>query len=142
MKVKIHLNEPLAKIPRKGTEGSACYDVYATSKGILADGKIIRYGLGFRLEPPKGTRLDFRPRSGIWKTGLILSNCIGTGDEDFRGEYAAYFYHVVPELKPYNVGDRILQMSIESRHDIEFEETNDLSDTERGSGGFGSTGLT
>ena len=142
MKVKIQLSNYLARIPRKGTEGAACYDIYATSKEILADGKVIRYDLGFRLELPKGTRIDLKPRSSVWKTGLILSNCVGTGDEDFRGEYAAYFYHVVPELQPYSIGDRILQMSIENRHDIEFEETNDLSDTERGSGGFGSTGLT
>lgn len=141
MKVKIHLVNPLAKIPFKATEGSACYDVYATSREFLNGGKIVKYGLGFRLEPTMRTRIDFRPRSSVWRTGLILCNCIGTGDEDFRGEYAAYFYHVVPKFQPYNVGDRILQMSIETRHDIEFEENDELSETERGSGGFGSTGI-
>jgi dUTP pyrophosphatase len=74
------------------------------------------------------------------KTGLILSNCVGTGDEEYRGEYQAFFYHVIPTLPPYNVGDRILQIQLKTREDVVFEITDELSDTQRGTKGFGSTG--
>ena len=68
-----------------------------------------------------------------------MSNCIGTGDEDYRGEYMAIFYHVIPSLPPYNVGDRILQIQLRNREDIDFIQVQELSDTDRGTGGFGST---
>jgi dUTP pyrophosphatase len=84
--------------------------------------------------------LDLRSRSSIHKTGLILSNCIGTGDEEYRGEYQAFFYHVIPTLPPYEVGDRILQIQLKTREDVIFKITKELSETKRGKEGFGSTG--
>ena len=83
--------------------------------------------------------IDFRPRSSIYKTGMILSNCEGTLDEDYRGEIKAYFYKVAPG-KIYKVGDKIGQIKLGFTLPIEFEEVDELSDTKRGSGGFGSTG--
>ena len=137
--VKIKLLHPNARIPQKVINTDACYDVIAISKKDLGDGRI-HYGLGFALELPENTQLDLRPRSSIYKTGLILSNCIGTGDEEYRGEYQAYFYHVIPTLPPYEIGDRILQIQLKTREDVVFEITNELSDTTRGAKGFGSTG--
>lgn len=137
--VKIKLLYKDAKIPKKIIESDACYDVVAVSKEDLGDGRI-KYGLGFALELPEDTQLDLRPRSSIHKTGLILSNCIGTGDEEYRGEYMAVFYRVIPTLQPYEVGDRILQIQLRTREDVIFREVQELSETERGSGGFGSTG--
>jgi dUTP pyrophosphatase len=137
--VKIKLLHPNAQIPKKAIDTDACYDVIATSKKDLGDGRI-HYGLGFALEIPENTQLDLRSRSSIHKTGLILSNCIGTGDEEYRGEYQAVFYHVIPTLPPYEVGDRILQIQLKTREDVIFEITNELSDTTRGAKGFGSTG--
>jgi dUTP pyrophosphatase len=136
--VKIKLLHSNAQIPKKIIETDACYDVIATSREDFGDGRI-KYGLGFALELPVFTQLDLRARSSIHKTGLILSNCIGTGDEDYRGEYMAIFYHVIPTLPPYNVGDRILQIQLRNREDINFIEVQELSDTQRGTGGFGST---
>ncbi len=136
--IKIKLLHPNAQIPKKVIDSDACYDVIAVSKENLGDGRI-HYGLGFALEIPKGTQLDLRSRSSIYKTGLILSNCIGTGDEEYRGEYQAYFYHVIPILPPYEIGDRILQIQLRTREDVEFETIEELSDTERGTNGFGST---
>lgn len=138
-KVKIKLLNPDARTPIRFNETDACYDVYATSKNDYGDGRI-EYGLGFSLELPPNTQLDLRPRSSIYKTGLVLSNSIGTGDEEYRGEYRAVFYHVIPTLEPYEVGDRILQIQLRSREDMEFIPVDDLGDTVRGSGGFGSTG--
>lgn len=137
--IKIKLLHPNAQIPKKAIDTDACYDVVAVSKEDLGDGRI-RYGLGFALEIPKNTQLDLRPRSSIHKTGLILSNCIGTGDEGYRGEFQAVFYHVIKTLPPYEIGDRILQIQLRTREDVVFEPSDELSNTQRGSGGFGHTG--
>lgn len=83
--------------------------------------------------------IDFRPRSSIWKTGMILSNCEGTLDEDYRGEIKAYFYKVAPG-KIYKVGDKIGQIKLGFTLPIEFEEVDELNNTQRGSDCFGSTG--
>lgn len=86
--------------------------------------------------------IDFRPRSSIWKTGMILSNCEGTIDECYRGEVKAYFYHVCPNMPRYKVGDRIGQIKLGISPSIHFEEVDELNmNTERGTSGFGSTGL-
>lgn len=139
MTVKVKILNKDAKVPNRALENDACYDVVATSKKDLGDGRI-QYGLGFALEIPENTQADFRARSSIHKTGLILSNSIGTIDEGYRGEIGAVFYHVIPTLPPYEVGDRILQMQIRSREDVVFEIVDELSETQRGDGGFGSTG--
>ena len=137
--VKIKLLHPDAQIPKKVIDTDACYDVVAVSKKDFGDGRI-HYGLGFALEIPENTQLDLRPRSSVHKTGLILSNCIGTGDEEYRGEFQAVFYHVIPTLPPYEVGDRILQIQMRTREDVIFKEVEVLSDTVRGIGGYGHTG--
>lgn len=81
-----------------------------------------------------------RPRSSVWKTGMVLSNCVGTVDEQYRGEVAVIFYHVLPDMPKYNVGDRVAQICLGKTENIEFEEVDELSETVRGTGGFGSTG--
>jgi dUTP pyrophosphatase len=137
--IKIKLLHPNAQIPKKVIDTDACYDVVAISKEDLGDGRI-HYGLGFALELPENTQLDLRPRSSIHKTGLILSNCIGTGDEEYRGEYQAFFYHIIPTLPPYEIGDKILQIQLKTREDVNFILTEKLSETKRGNKGFGSSG--
>jgi len=139
LKVKIKKLHKDAKVPRKAYNTDACYDIYATSVKDHGDGRI-EYGTGLSMEIPAGTRVDLRPRSSIHKTGLMLSNSIGTGDHGYTGEYKAVFYHVLRDLPAYEIGDRILQMHIESVYDIQFEETDKLSESERGVGGYGSTG--
>jgi len=137
--VKIKLLHPDAQIPKKVIDTDACYDVVAVSKKDFGDGRI-HYGLGFALEIPENTQMDLRPRSSVHKTGLILSNCIGTGDEEYRGEFQAVFYHVIPTLPPYEIGDRILQIQLRTREDVQFQLIEELSNTVRGTGGFGHTG--
>lgn len=152
MNVKIKLLNEKAKIPSKTYENDFCYDVVATSRHNYGDGRI-EYGLGFCLQHEKPTHhkdiefhpdtlfsFDFRARSSIHKTGLILSNCVGTGDEAYTVEYKAVFYHVIPSLKPYEVGDRILQIKIGATEKINFIEVEELNETERGDKGYGSTG--
>lgn len=84
--------------------------------------------------------IDFRPRSSVWKTGMVLANCIGTIDEDYCGEVAAIFYDLLPDMPNYEVGDKIGQIKIGATFPIEFVEVSNLDSTERGDGGFGSTG--
>ena len=91
-------------------------------------------------DTPIELSLDFRPRSSVWKTGLILSNCEGTLDELYRGEVLAYFYEVIPGKEKYKVGDRIGQIKLGFTLPIEFVEGKVNKDTSRGTGGFGSTG--
>lgn len=100
-----------------------------------------KYHLGFALDLPPNTELQVRARSSIFKTGLILSNGIGTGDEGYTGEYSIVFYHVVPELPPYEVGDRVAQIQCVNRADIDFNLVDELPDKDRGEKGWGSSGL-
>jgi dUTP pyrophosphatase len=141
MKIKI---KPLAenfKMPVKGSKDSACYDCYATSMRISENGEVVTYGLGFSAEPPKGYSIDLRSRSSISKTGLSLSNSIGTIDNDYRGEFMAKFYAKgVPVEKMYKVGERVCQIKLVKDYGEELELVEGLSDTHRGKGGFGSTG--
>jgi len=138
-KVKIKLLNPSAKLPRRTIDNDACYDAVAVSKKDLGDGRI-EYGLGFAVELPENTQLDIRARSSVHKTGMILSNSIGTIDEGYRGEIMAVFYHIIKTLPQYEVGDRIVQIQVKSRNDVTFEEVDELTNSIRGEGGYGHTG--
>ena len=143
MKVKVKKLNERAVIPYKTYERDFCYDVVATSCEEVAP-NIYKYGIGlaFQVEPNSFEvfSLDFRPRSSVWKTGMVLSNCVGTIDEPYRGEVCAVFYHVMPNLPKYEVGDRIGQIKIGTTFPIDFVEADELDSTERNAGGFGSTG--
>ena len=160
MKVKIKKLTENAKVPTQAHDKDFCYDVYATSCKRVGWRKY-EYGIGLAFElvrpltlfgltigtnlsdivagPDVKLSIDFRPRSSVHKTGMILSNCEGTIDELFRGEIKAYFYKVTFGKK-YKVGDRIGQIKLGITLPLEFEELD--MNTERGTAGFGSTGLT
>jgi dUTP pyrophosphatase len=153
MKVRIKKINPLAEIPTYAKDGDAGMDVIATS--IISDTPTqITYGLGIALEIPNGFVGLVFPRSSIRKTGLQLSNSVGVIDSGYRGELQATFNKLfggeamydemkVKEIQPndfYKVGDRVAQIMIIPYPPIEFDKVNELSDTERGEGGFGSTG--
>lgn len=146
MRVFYQLKDKKAVEPYKTHDDDFCYDVVATSREEIAP-NVWKYGigLGFAIDraslPVEDVRLslDFRPRSSIYKTGLILSNCIGTVDEGYRGEVSAIFYKVA-EGKIYEVGDRILQCKIGFTEAIEWVEVDELPEGSRGEGGYGSTG--
>ena len=153
MKVRIKKLSELAVVPSYAKDGDAGMDLIATS--IISDTPTqITYGLGVALEIPKGFVGLVFPRSSIRKTGLQLSNSVGVIDSGYRGELQATFNKLfggeamydemkVKEIQPndfYKVGDRVAQIMIIPHPPIEFEQANELSDTERGEGGFGSTG--
>lgn len=151
MQVKIKLLEG-GKMPTKGTPYAAAYDCYA-SQTVEVGYTPVLIGLGFAIELPEGYHAEIVPRSSTGlKTNLRQPNCVGIIDSDYRGEVK-----VIYELKPllgvnrdafypykgFTVlkGDRIAQMLVKKNEDVELVEVDELSETERGSGGFGSTGL-
>ena len=140
MKVRIKKLNENAIIPSYAKDGDAGMDLIATS--IIGEEPFqITYGLGVAMEIPKGFVGLVFPRSSIRKTDLSLTNCVGVIDSGYRGELQATFRkHKGVVSKTYEVGDRVAQIMIIPHPDVEFNEVDELSDTERGEGGFGSTG--
>jgi dUTP pyrophosphatase len=140
MQVKIKKINPSAVIPTYAKAGDAGMDVIATSV-ISEDVFQITYGLGIALEIPNGFVGLVFPRSSIRKTDLSLTNCVGVIDSGYRGELQATFRkHRGVASTIYAVGDRVAQIMIIPHPPIEFKEVDELTNTERGEGGFGSTG--
>jgi dUTP pyrophosphatase len=143
MKVKIKKLHPNAVIPTYAKEGDAGMDLVATSV-ISETHTQITYGLGVALEIPNGFVGLVFPRSSIRKTRLQLSNSVGVIDSGYRGELQATFNKITTTLEnqknDYKVGDRVAQIMIIPHPSIDFQEVEYLSNTQRGEGGFGSTG--
>ena len=163
MKVRFKKLHPDAVVPFKKYPEDFCYDVVATSEEQIAP-NVWKYGIGLAFEIegkpedlvvenefgkellriPQGrdwnVSIDLRPRSSIYKTGMVLSNAVGTVDDLYRGEVSAIFYHVFPNMPRYRVGDRIGQIKLGITLPLEFEEVDELGETARGDGGYGSTG--
>lgn len=137
MEIKIKKLHDLAVIPSYAKDGDAGMDLFITE--IKSENRLdITYGFGVAMEIPKGYVGLVFPRSSIRKTDLILSNSVGVIDSGYRGEIQATFRKT--GLDCYSVGDRGAQIIILPYPMVEFKEVNELSDTDRGAGGFGSTG--
>ena len=140
MKVKIKKLHPDAVIPYYAKHGDAGMDLTATTKEYDGYGNIV-YGTGLAFEIPEGYVGLLFPRSSNSKYDLILSNSVGVIDSGYRGEVMMkfrMFKHVIESH--YDIGDRIGQLIIMPYPKVEFEEVQELSETERGEGGYGSTG--
>ena len=143
MKVRIKKLSENAVIPTYAKEGDAGMDLVITSI-ITKNLGDVTYGFGIALEIPKGFVGLVFPRSSIRKYDLALTNCVGVIDSGYRGEIQATFKKTNwlkgNESEKYQIGDRIAQIIIIPHPQIEFDEVDELSDSERGEGGFGSTG--
>ena len=150
MEVKIKKTHSSAIIPRYAKAGDAGLDLTATSKSYDEFGNIC-YGTGLAFEIPEGYVGLIFPRSSICKNQLLLSNSVGVIDSGYRGEVSFKFkpslaldslQHVTDRRRygVYEVGDRIGQIIIVPYPSIEFVEVDELSETERGEGGYGSSG--
>lgn len=140
MQVKIKKLHPDAVIPKYAKESDAGLDLVATTIKENTTFQIT-YGLGIALEIPEGFVGLVFPRSSIRNTELTLSNSVGVIDAGYRGELQATFNKSNGlDSIAYKLGDRVCQIIIIPYPPIEFEEVNELSNTERGEGGFGSTG--
>lgn len=144
IKIKFKRLHEDAQLPTKAHNSDFGFDVWAISEEEVAP-NVWKYGLGFALQVEHfidhgNLAIDLRPRSSVWKTGMVLSNCIGTIDEGYTGEISAVFYHVMPNMPRYKVGERIGQIYLNWAHEIMFIEVEELDKTERGGNGYGSTG--
>jgi dUTP pyrophosphatase len=140
MQVRIKKLNSNAVIPSYAKDGDAGMDLVATR--IISNTTFdVSYGTDLAMEIPNGFVGLVFPRSSIRKYELALSNSVGVIDSGYRGELQATFKKTNGlDSLAYKVGDRIAQIMIIPHPDIQFEEADELSDTERGDGGFGSTG--
>ena len=135
--VKIKRFSETAKMPYHGTAESAGWDLYADRMKEEEDRFVYFTGVGVEL--PKHHCGLIMPRSSVVKTGLIMGNSVGLIDRDYTGEISCVFYKK-DNAKPYEIGERIAQLLVVPIPDVEFIEVNELPQTERGKGGYGSTG--
>ena len=141
MKVIIKKLSGLAVIPTKATEGSAAYDLFSVEDVYIPAGETATVGTGLGMEIPRGWRGDIYSRSGMAMRGMVVANSPGKIDSDYRGEVKVILHNNHPEgISAIKAGDKVAQFEIVPTHDVEFEEGESLTDTERGEGGFGSTG--
>ena len=143
MKVKFTKLHPKAKIPTRSTDGAAAYDLYATEYANVPPGGTVGICTGLSIEIPKGWKGEIYSRSGLASDGVVVSNSPGKIDSDYRGEIKVLLYnnrYRGSDIAVILPGDRIAQFEINPVHDIEFEEIEELSESVRGSSGFGSTG--
>lgn len=140
MKVKIKKLHKDAVIPTYAKDGDAGMDLTAVSYEFDEYGSIV-YHTGLALEIPEGYVGLVFPRSSICKKDMTLTNAVGVLDSGYRGEVTAKFKPTLAyKSEVYDVGERIAQMIIIPYPKIEFKEVDELSETERGTGGYGSTG--
>ena len=137
LKIKFKKLNPNAVIPKQGTAGAAGFDL--TAVRIEETDQFVKYYTGIAVQIPAGYFGMLVPRSSVVNTGLLMGNSVGIIDNDYVGELSAVFY-LRSGCKVYNVGDRIGQLLIVPIPAVEFVEAEELSETERGSGGYGSTG--
>lgn len=150
MKVRIKKLVPRAVVPQKAHKSDAGFDLVATRKWFDEYGNIC-YGTDLAFEIPEGYAGFIYPRSSNSKRQLLLSNCVGVIDSHYRGEVTLKFKPSLAldgeqcsitrlRYDLHKVGDRIGQLIIMPYPEIEFEEAEELSDTDRGTGGYGSSG--
>lgn len=144
MKIRIKKLKNNAIIPTRGSLQAAGYDLYAcleTESVKIEPHKTVKIGTGLSVEVPDGYFGAIFARSGLAaKQGLRPANCVGVADSDYRGEYIVAVHNDTDEPKIIENGDRIAQLVIMPYLSVEFEEAQELDATERGAGGFGSTG--
>ena len=144
MLIKIKKLRPEARIPSSGSAYAAGYDLYAClpeGDVTVAPHTTAKIGTGLALAVPEGYFGAIFARSGLaTKQGLRPANCVGVCDSDYRGEYIIALHNDSNEDRVIAHGDRIAQLVVMPYLPVEFEECDELPETERGVGGFGSTG--
>lgn len=141
--LRVEKLEHCAGLPEYKTEGAAGMDLVASCEDdiILKPLERVLVPTGIKIELPKGYEAQIRPRSGLSiKNGISLINCVGTIDEDYRGEVKAGLVNISNETYTIKRGERIAQMVIMPVTKAEITVVSELSETKRGDGGFGSTG--
>lgn len=140
VKVKRLMDE--ARFPTYGSRGAACFDLYAATPAAIAVDRTATVKTGLAFEVPDGHVMLVFSRSGHgYKHGVRLVNSVGVIDSDYRGEVTVGLRNEGRDTFMVNEGDRVAQAMILPIPLVEFVAADTLSDTERGEGGFGSTGM-
>jgi dUTP pyrophosphatase len=141
VKVCVKRLSPDAKIPKAARKGDVAFDLHSTIDYELRPGERFAVPTGIAVEIPTGYEGQVRPRSGLaLKEGITVLNTPGTIDSGYRGEVHTIMMNHGGESFRIAKGMRISQLAIRPVPEVEFVEVDELSDTERGEGGFGSTG--
>ncbi len=143
MKVDFKKLTVTAKTPSRGSDQAAGYDLYAdiAEPVTIAPHETAKIGTGLAVAVPDGYAGYIFARSGLaTKQGLRPANCVGLCDSDYRGEYIVALHNDTDTPQQVKPWERIAQLVIMPYLAVEFNEVNDLDETERGDGGFGSTG--
>lgn len=144
MEIKIKKLRETAIIPTRGSQFSAGYDLYADleKEVVIPAGETVMIPTGLSLELPDGYAAFIFARSGISvKKGLAPANCVGVCDSDYRGEYMVPLFNHTATDATLQPGERMAQMIVLPFMAVSFLEVDELSDTQRAAGGFGSTGI-
>jgi dUTP pyrophosphatase len=141
LKVKIKRLDEHAVIPKYQTSEAAGFDLHSTMKVMLHPGERALICTGLAMEIERGYELQIRPRSGLaYKYGITVLNAPGTIDSDYRGEIKVLMINSSNETFSIQRDERIAQGVIQAVVQAQFEEVKELNDSDRGEGGFGSTG--
>jgi|SRR5882757_989856 len=142
MKIKMKRLNDNAVLPAKACEYDAAFDFTATEEEIDIPNRTLTYKLGWAVEIPSGYVGLLFPRSSIANKDISLANAVGVVDSGFRGELMAKFKSLIPaKARKYEVGERVVQLIVMPIPQIELEVVEELSESDRGAGGFGSTGV-
>ena len=139
-KVHIHRLDKALPLPRQATTGSAGLDLISKETFVLDKGTPVAVPTGIQVAIPPGFEGQVRPRSGLALKGIIIPNSPGTIDSDYRGEVKVLLLNLASAPITIERGQRIAQLILSKFDTVEWEESEQLERTERGSGGFGSTG--
>lgn len=139
--IKIKKLHPDAIVPERKSSGAAGFDIYSIEEVKIEPGEIAMISTGIALELPENMVAYIFPRGSLClKKHLDMPHSIGVGDEDFRGEYKVVYRNLGEESVTFEKHERIAQFVFMNYIPVEFKEVDELSDTSRGTGGFGSTG--
>lgn len=144
LKVRIKKVSKNAILPKRGSEKSAGYDLCALVEGckVIMPHETEKISTGLSFQPPEGYFGAIFARSGsATKYGIRPANCVGVCDEDYTGEYIVALHNDSDEPVLIENGERIAQLIFLPYVDLDFIEVDELGETKRGSGGFGSTGV-
>lgn len=138
--MKITRINPDITIPKRGTEHAAGYDIFMPHLELIYPGETKKIKLGFATAIPVGYAALMMPRSSFGSKGIQLVNTIGLIDSDYRGEWMAVIKNTGNDPITWEPEDRVLQFTLVQVLTSDLEVVGDLDETERGEGGFGSTG--
>ena len=138
--VKIKLETPSASAPVRKSNGAAAYDLFSDETIALPPHMVTTIRTGISLEIPRGWKGEIYSRSGLTLKGVVVANQPGKIDSDYRGPIKILLLNWTSSYIAVTKGDRIAQLEINPVYDVDFVEVEELSKTDRGEGGLGSTG--